>query len=234
MINFKNLKSGFTLAEVLITLGIIGVVAAMTLPTLIANYQKNQVISQLKKAYSTLAQAFTMATTEYESPEGWDISGLDSYGFIQKYLYPYLNIAKDCGTETTGNCEFKVSKLNSDTYENFGSTHPRFYLNDGTLIALKIFNQDNQVWTNIYIDVNGNKNPNKYGKDIFMYNILFKTSNTNLIGKFLPVGAGLTRAEIISNSKYGCSKNVSGTNAGTYCSALIMTDGWHMAKDYPW
>lgn len=234
MPNLKDTKFAFTLAEVLITLGIIGVVAAMTLPTLIGNYQKNQVISQLKKTYSTLSQAFAMATAEYESPEGWDISGLDSYGFAQKYLYPYLNIAKDCGTETTGDCVFRVSKLNSDTYGDFGTTHPRFYLNDGTEIALRMFNLNGEVWTNIYIDVNGNKNPNKYGKDIFMYTIMFVSTDSNVIGKLLPTGGGLTRAEILTNNEYGCSKNVSGSNTGAYCSALIMVDGWHMAKDYPW
>ena len=51
------LKRGFTLAEVLITLGIIGVVAAMTLPALVGNYKKAQTISQLKKVYSTLSQS---------------------------------------------------------------------------------------------------------------------------------------------------------------------------------
>ena len=51
-------KSAFTLAEVLITLGVIGVVAAMTLPTLIHNYQKTVYVNQLKKSYSILEQAF--------------------------------------------------------------------------------------------------------------------------------------------------------------------------------
>ena len=56
MFNHRN-KHAFTLAEVLITLGIIGVVAAFTLPNLIANYKKNSTVEQLKVAYSTLNQA---------------------------------------------------------------------------------------------------------------------------------------------------------------------------------
>ena len=51
-------KSAFTLAEVLITLGIIGVVAAITLPTLVANYQKQILVNQLKKTYTTLNEGF--------------------------------------------------------------------------------------------------------------------------------------------------------------------------------
>ena len=59
-------KSGFTLAEVLITLGIIGVVAAMTIPTLIANTNSAKFRSQYKKAVSTLSQAGLMAQAQYD------------------------------------------------------------------------------------------------------------------------------------------------------------------------
>ena len=55
--NMKNLKA-FTLAEVLIVLGIIGVISAMTLPTLISNYQKQVLVNQLRKSHSLLSQAF--------------------------------------------------------------------------------------------------------------------------------------------------------------------------------
>lgn len=55
--HFKNNRFGFTLAEVLITLGIIGVVAAMTIPTLVGNYKYMVLQTQFKKAYSDLNQA---------------------------------------------------------------------------------------------------------------------------------------------------------------------------------
>lgn len=58
MHHFKNIKYGFTLAEVLITLGIIGVVAAMTMPSLIASHKEKETVSKLKKVYSTLSNAF--------------------------------------------------------------------------------------------------------------------------------------------------------------------------------
>lgn len=65
VVNWDNSrKIAFTLAEVLITLGIIGVVAAMTLPSLITNYQEKQRVSQLKKVYSALSQAFVSALQE--------------------------------------------------------------------------------------------------------------------------------------------------------------------------
>lgn len=69
------MKKGFTLAEVLITLGIIGVVAALTMPTLIANYQKTAIKSQFKKSYSVLQQALLKAQADLDyQPECyyWD------------------------------------------------------------------------------------------------------------------------------------------------------------------
>ena len=62
-------KRAFTLAEVLITLGIIGVVAAMTLPVLISNHRKQVYVTQLKKSVSTLEQAFHLALADSEVDE---------------------------------------------------------------------------------------------------------------------------------------------------------------------
>ena len=59
----KMYKQAFTLAEILITLGIIGLVAALTLPSVIANYQKKQTVVKLKKVYTTLSQAVDMSLT---------------------------------------------------------------------------------------------------------------------------------------------------------------------------
>ena len=71
----KHKKSGFTLAEVLITLGIIGVVAAMTIPTLMMNYQKQVWESKLKKAYSVATNACERMLVEenvFLSKTDWD------------------------------------------------------------------------------------------------------------------------------------------------------------------
>lgn len=70
----RTKKSGFTLAEVLITLGIIGVVAAMTLPSLVGKYKEKQRVTQLKKAYSILNQAFLMAVKDYGTPDNWGLT----------------------------------------------------------------------------------------------------------------------------------------------------------------
>ena len=89
-------KKGFTLAEVLITLGIIGVVAAVTIPALVTTYQKRATESQLKKAYSTLVNALRMSENDpdfnYTPPEtyGVTLDTHDAYGIFESYFAPYL------------------------------------------------------------------------------------------------------------------------------------------------
>ena len=68
-------KKAFTLAEVLITLGIIGVVAAMTIPTLINAQQEKATITKLKKTYSVLQQALLSAQQEYGDVPSWGFVG---------------------------------------------------------------------------------------------------------------------------------------------------------------
>ena len=81
----------FTLAEVLITLGIIGVVASMTLPTLVGKYKKVQTISQLKKTYTVLNQAFRHSEADNESSLYWNVdNGIDYY--FNTYWKTNLNI----------------------------------------------------------------------------------------------------------------------------------------------
>ena len=67
----KRVKAGFTLAEVLITLGIIGVVATMTIPNLIQNQQEKATIAKLNRIYSILSQSYLKAVDEYGTPSGW-------------------------------------------------------------------------------------------------------------------------------------------------------------------
>src|SRR5574344_2111076 len=105
------MKKGFTLAEVLIVLGIIGVVAALTIPTLINSYQEKATVTRLKKVYSTLSQAYQMAIIENGEFPDW-FEGNDELTPVQKgeifynVLSKYFKISKACkgepGCFTTG------------------------------------------------------------------------------------------------------------------------------------
>ncbi len=231
------MKKAFTLAEVLITLAIIGVVAALTIPSIVQNYQKTQVVTQLKKTYSALANTTNLAIAEYGPITGWEVGengpGQAGVDFANKYLIPYLKVLKNCENITTGDCRFDWNYLNKETSGYLDSNYSRFYLNDGTLIGVIAYNGAAR-YAVIYIDVNGPKKPNTYGKDIFIFNywIYYYSATSEHNGKFVSWGYNvIDRNELLSdgNTNY-CNKS----RRGFYCSAVIMKDSWQIKDDYPW
>lgn len=240
----KGLRhNGFTLAETLITLVIVGVVAALTVPTIITKYQKEQTVTRLKKAYSALAQTTNHAIADNGPMTTWNVESdelSEPEVFFQRYLKPYLSVQKDCGIKTSDECEFKYKFLNSNTENTLENTDVRFYLNDGTFIALDITNktpEENLLISRIFIDINGQKKPNKLGRDIFVFYYWIKYYNSKAIqGKFTSYGGYTTRTRDVlktcstCSSNYGCNKE----GRGELCSGLIMYDNWQIKDDYPW
>lgn len=177
-------KRAFTLAEVLITLGIIGIVAAMTLPSVIKNYQATVLESQFKKQYSSLSQALRKMYDE----AGIDLipDNFSDYTFSEN-LKAYYHIIKDCGMvniNTTGCITLDPTEdnvWNISTYKNFIGGSINFgYIDDGVLIlndgTTLLFEQGTQSHAAGYfligIDVNGFKNrPNRFGHDVFIFRI---------------------------------------------------------------
>ena len=100
-----NMKSAFTLAEVLITLGIIGVVAAMSIPTLIANTNSLKFSSQFKKSIATLNQAALMSQAQYD----FDFAGANS---------ACANMASDNPNSIASVCALLNGTLASGTYRD--------------------------------------------------------------------------------------------------------------------
>lgn len=157
----KLLRKGFTLAEVLITLGIIGIVAAMTLPTIVHKYKEIQRITQLKKAYSTLSQAFNMVKLEYGDPRYWgftnSVIGKDEEGnniidsssqnLIKTLFSQYIKQAKGKHKHSFR----KYISLDGRNYETDGNAELKseniLYLADGTMVSFGWVYEDcnNQV-----------------------------------------------------------------------------------------
>lgn len=98
------MKKGFTLAEVLITLGIIGIVAALTIPTLIANFSKNPVRNRAKKSLFYLSQALEQMAVDGGTPG--DLSSFFASADLKTIegdkIVPYFNVAKNCAITTLG------------------------------------------------------------------------------------------------------------------------------------
>lgn len=185
--------SGFTLAEVLITLGIIGVVAAMTMPVLISKYRDRQYVVGLKKAVAILDNAYRLAIyenggsndfgyleAEYvplppeEGTGVYDQNGKYNSDIFFQALSKHLNIMKDCGIDKGEECfpETIKSPFREQTWNLItkqGNSRRFFILSDGMSIGI--------TPNFAYIDVNGLKAPNTLGIDVFQVAL-----NENSIG----------------------------------------------------
>ena len=242
MNRFKN--KAFTLAEVLIVLGIIGVVTAMTIPNLIKNYQKQVTVNRLKSAYSTLYQALRMSQVDNGNVEQWDqLSEIASYEiqkrFVEKYFLPYMKNVKIC--ENKNECFAEKTYYLDGTETSLVATgqHPVFLvLSNGTTI--KIMSRKGYYIIDIVIDINGKAKPNIYGKDIFLLLVRYRADGLEgywgpdqKVGELYFQGQGLSIDKLKSTGPYPCSKS-EGSGRGSYCGALIMQSGWKIPDDYPW
>lgn len=142
-------KNGFTLAEVLITLGIIGVVATITLPAIIQKNNEIELTSRAKKAYSALNQAVKMFEVKNETPG--DIRGLfeaknnspDAIKLAEEFS-KYFSGAKVCKNKNQSGCGayyYKISYASPRTDGNgtlvdWNGTEPKIILADGAVIGL--------------------------------------------------------------------------------------------------
>lgn len=182
-----NLKlNAFTLAEVLITLGIIGVVAAMTIPTLIQKHEERVTVVKLKKMHSTLAQAYLMNKAHDGVTLG--VSQIDNDSAakeIADVFVPYLKIHKDCKNTEKG-CMFSGTYKHKNgnahaKYDVGGAGAYRVLLADGASIWFRRTKSTNNTtgaityYDTIYYDLNGPKDPNIWGKDLFYFQILNDT-----------------------------------------------------------
>jgi len=195
---FGLTRKAFTLAETLITLAIIGVIAAMTVPTLISKYQKHTYVVGLKKAYSQLSNAVKMIPLMENCPAGdYECASFPTYGGIDEtpkktyILSKQFKTVKNCHTNDQSDCSYI-----RNIFSNAG-----FIPGDDWLFGFST--QDGMVfgvhdWI-LAVDVNGEKGPNKVGRDQFAFNI------NNTSGIVTPQGLGYENnctVETINNNGY--------------------------------
>ena len=234
-------KIALTLAEVLITLGIIGVVASLTLPSVITKYQKQQTIAQLKKAYSTLDNASRLSQVENGEMQTWDkeLYRTNIKKYVETYYLPYINGEKNTNWV---NKNYVIRNLNGRILYDYESSDCKAIKTaDGQMF---MFHQTSigQSYLWIFADINGTKGPNRIGRDVFVFDGRNFGSNDKYLvhfwGQFWGRN-GLMNDNVTENVQnshgYGCSKkNKYGYYAGFYCGALIIQDGWKISDDYPW
>ena len=213
------------MAEVLITLGIIGVVAALTLPAVIQAYKKQEASARLKKFYSSMSQAIATAEAEtgvkaYEwdklSWTGYDPT--NSYkqtsAYYKEYIAPYI----------------KTLKVVDGVYDSKNNINSRMklYFQDGSTAELNV-----GQCVSFYFDTNGEKAPNELGKDIFIFFIATADSH-----------GGNREQELYQNQSFGAvylpiyntkEKALNACKvAPRYCSALLQLNNYEFPENYPY
>ena len=218
--HYKN-KKGFTLAEVLITLGIIGVVAALTIPTLISNYRKSVVETRLKRVYSVVANAMSYAVKDNGESKNW--ASVNSKIFIEEYLIPYLLGSKFISESELG--KMYVYGINGSKAQLNGSYASGLKLKTGELIRV-VGGFDPNVtygYSQIGVIISQNKSGIYYfGKDYFTF---YYDINKDTLLLYYGYSCKSDRDTLIQRcGMYGHD---------SACMALIVCNGWKIPKDYP-
>ncbi len=172
---FKKSKSAFTLAEVLITLGIIGVVAAMTMPTLLNSTQGAQYRAAVKKELSVLSQAVVLniALDDYDMSQTTGVTAGGTFPTMYNLFKNRMNVVSVSGSGlpsgTTSSAEGWTA--NNNTAVKFGAkqtSNYTFFFNDGTTFTFRrtskgcsVANFRTNNGCKGALDVNGSKNPNR-------------------------------------------------------------------------
>lgn len=231
MIKIKNNNKGFTLAEVLITLVIIGVIAAMTIPTLINKTNNQDFVGKFKKNYSVISNAINAAQSENGLLTYWDWSDRASgFANIENFILPHLQVAENCKNTTTCTPDYNWKKLNGNDWFNFKTNTSQYkvVLNDGSAVVfypVPSCTENYKPCIEIHADTNGSKGPNREGRDIFSYYVYPYTND-------IVAGGVRTSYDISSNTwnlrdKSEIDTDCS-TGAGFYCGAKIILEGYKM------
>lgn len=238
----KSLKFGFTLAEILITLAIIGVVAALTIPTLIQSYKKSVIETRLAKFYSVMNNAIRMAEVDYGPQNTWsdyhedgeqddDHKTLYEKGekydaHVNKYFAPYLKI--------TGSEEIR-------DVANGLLPQKVYYLADGSAFSFSL-HENREIFFYLRNPKECLKKSGKKGICLFSFGFIPALYNTDQYNYFnnhykYNIGNGMQpnlykwdgdEASLMNDTTYGCKNG-----NGCYCTEIIRRNGWKIPKDYP-
>lgn len=231
-------EHAFTLAEVLITLGIIGIVAALTMPMLLSNYRKQVVETRLAKFYSAMNQAIQQSEVDNGPKEYWPAQGngflTDEEGNIdktqsanmawyKKYLAPYLKVTDVRVNDVEGNV--------------------MVYFPDGSLVLIEgnswHFWPEAKNFQQYSINETTGKSKNNYKPSgIKYFTFMFwpsskvnKYSGKHGMEAYASSSWDGRRESLFTDNGIGCKEVV--TNERAYCTRLIQMNGWKIPKDYP-
>lgn len=217
----NKVKFGFTLAEILITLGIIGVVAAMTIPNLIANNKAHRLKSQFLESYSIVQQVFKQMEADDVSLNPKDYPT----GQFYKTFMKYVQAPTDCNRKRMSVCYYFVADGKNDEHSKPYKTldgnanvagnwfdDGQIALQNGSLILFENYTDIDQLW--VSVDLNGYNNPpNRWGVDLFTFQFIE--------GELVTMGDQKSK---YNNIESYCNQKTSNTLNGIACAQKAKTE----------
>lgn len=215
-------KLGFTLAEVLITMSIIGVVAALTVPNMVNNYQKEAQTVQIRKAINDMTNAVDLLITEEgktkfsstsvftgKLPDGTPVSG------IENFINNHFKVA-----QTTGGFASTYKSISGES-SAFSCNGSQFVLANSNALCIK--KDANKKNLHIIIDTNAQDKPNISGRDLFAY----------YIDKDGKISADEDSSEITNEYGYvtgddGTGNGCTTSTKGKFCLSVLSGNNWKM------
>lgn len=225
-------RAAFTLAEVLITLGIIGIVAAMTLPTLINKHQKKVLQTAFITSYSLLGQAINGLKADtglssvydyyvvYDTTRGYYMRSEFERDFAKRLKF--VNFSSSMQPKYRTYDGSKEISVDASSYVIGDFKHA---LANGALLKFTINGSLDGQSISLTVDTNGLKPPNRYGFDVFTF--LVRSSNDKLVGRKMQ--HLYTEDEAKDNIYSGlaglpCSKKSKQTMNGIGCAGYALED----------
>ena len=234
------MKKGFTLAEVLITLGVIGVVAALTLPNLLQNHQKKVFVTQLQRTTNLISNSATALQGDNNAASLSDsylvpVNG-DYKNAQGKFMNTYFKVARDCGTDNRAAClgDIYYSLDRSKSYNlanmlsssGYGGPYYCVTINTGATICMTGMttgwsDYGAHDFSQVVVDVNGPAGPNTAGRDLFDFHLYSDGKIANSYD---------TNSDHYEYQSSGerCQDLKSEQNYGGSCFQHIQANGWVM------
>lgn len=239
VLNNSLQKSAFTLAEVLVTLGIIGVVSAMTLPTLTKNHQRKVYVTQLHKVYNEFQQVTESAIAERNAINLRE-AGVSGYQDLDRLLKNHMKIVKTCNPGGGGAMDSCVGGSGTKNLSNAsapystGTTCHVTASGAGICYYSVAFASTGDFLTYVTFDTNGKSGPNILGRDVFVLGLF----NDGSLGAYTDITCGKDD-EVCENDKAEAeskadlarcqvaNSSLMGADAAA-CFKVLQDNGWEM------
>lgn len=233
-------RNGFTLMEILISLGIVGVIAAVTVPSLVHSTSNKNMGNALARSVELIQQGFTNIKTEAQknSEEGDAFEnlsmikksdlGLDGNAYITDDNSFYNDTQSFLGTEESNYDIGSIKNYSgSNVANNLTSGFTAYKFNKANTVVMfqnvtnnNIANAENDtIISKVLIDANGTGSPNRLGKDVF----LFGLTNAGVL-----VPAGTEQYHDFDNTVTEGACSGASIGDGTACAARVMSDKWEI------